>query len=83
MAPRKVEVSSKADMDASISAYIARGFVVMNKTETSAMLIKKKVFSIPIAILGFLFCFIGLGIYAVVYACQSDEVVEIVMVSGS
>ncbi|MBL0314040.1 MAG: hypothetical protein IPP78_15370 [Holophagaceae bacterium] len=55
----------------------------MNKTETSTLLIKKKEFSIPIGIIGFLFCFIGLGIYAIVYACQSDEVVEIVVVSGA
>lgn len=83
MATQKVHVPSKSDMDTSISSYIARGFVVANKTETSTLLIKKKEFSIPIGIIGFLFCFIGLGIYAIVYACQSDEVVEIVIASGS
>lgn len=75
----KVKVSSRQDLETSISSYVAQGFVVMNKTEASAMLIKKKEFSIPIAIVGFLVCGVGLLIYAVVYAMQKDKVVEIVI----
>ena len=75
----KVKVSSKQGMETSISSYVAQGFVVMNKTEVSAMLSKKKEFSIPIAIVGFLVCGVGLLIYAVVYAMQKDKVVEILI----
>ncbi len=49
----------------------------MNKTDISAMLTKKKEFSIPIGIIGFLLCFVGLIVYVIVYAWQKDQVVEI------
>ena len=70
-------------METSISGYIACGYVVMNKTETSAMLVKKKQFSIPVAIIGFLFCIVGLALYAIVYACQKDQFLEIVVSGGA
>lgn len=77
MATRKVGVSSKQDMDTAVSSYIAQGYVIMHKTDTSVILTKKKEFSIPIAIIGFLFAFIGLALYAIIYACMKDKVVEI------
>lgn len=79
MAVEKVKVANRQDLETSISSYVAKGFVVMNKTETAAMLTKKKEFSIPIAIIGFLLCFVGLIVYAIVYASQKDKVVEIVI----
>lgn len=77
MAIHKVGVSSKHDMETAVTSYVAKGYVVMNKTDSSVMLTKKKEFSIPIAIVGFLLCFVGLIVYAIVYACQKDQVVEI------
>jgi hypothetical protein len=79
MTARRVEVASRQDMETSISRYIACGYLVMNKTEVSAVLVKKKQFNIPIAVLGFLFCVAGLALYAIIYACQSDQVIEIVV----
>ena len=44
-----------------------------DKTDMSATLVKSKQFSIPIAILGFLFCIVGLALYAIIYACQKEQ----------
>lgn len=79
MAITKVTVANKQDLETAITSYIAKGFVVSNKTETTAIVTKKKEFSIPIGIIGFLICFVGLIIYAIIYACQKDQVVEIVI----
>jgi hypothetical protein len=79
MAMTQVKVANKPDLETTITSYVAKGFVVSNKTETSAIMTKKKEFSIPIGIIGFLICFVGLIIYAVIYACQKDQVVEIVI----
>ena len=79
MAIQKVKVANRQDLETSISSYVAKGFVIMNKTEMSAMLTKKKEFNIPIAIVGFLLCIVGLIVYAIVYASQKDQVVEIVI----
>lgn len=72
---------TQKDMETAIGSYVAQGYVVGNKTETSAMLVKKKQFSIPIAIVGFLVCVIGLVIYLIVYAFQFDQVIEISVVA--
>ena len=75
----KIKVANRQDLETAISSYVAKGFVVMNKTETSTIMKKKKEFNIPIAIVGFLLCIVGLIVYAIVYACQKDQVVEIVI----
>jgi hypothetical protein len=72
-----VTVPSQNDLETAINSYVAQGYVVSNKTATSAVLMKKKQFSIGIGIVGFLLCFIGLIIYAVVYSMQKDKVVTI------
>jgi hypothetical protein len=72
-----VEVTSVAEIDTAISAWIAQGYTVANRTPASATLIKPKQFSILWAVIGLLICVIPLLIYLIVYAAESDKVVEI------
>ena len=72
-----VSVSSQKDLETTINSYVAQGYAVSNKTADSAVLTKRKQFSIPIAIVGFLLCILGLIIYAVIYSMQKDKVVTI------
>jgi hypothetical protein len=60
-----------------IAQYSSRGYLLANKTETSATMRKPKEFNVLLAILGFLFCVVGLIVYAIVYSMQTDHVVEI------
>lgn len=73
-------VASARELEMAIANYSSRGYLLVNKTETSATLRKPKEFNVVIAILGFLFCVVGLVIYAIVYSMQSDQVVEISVV---
>jgi len=76
-----VQVPSVADMESTILGYLAKGFVVANKTSKSATLQKKKEFSILWAVIGLILCVIPLLIYLVIYAMQPDvEIVEITVV---
>ncbi|MBI3877021.1 MAG: hypothetical protein HY300_13880 [Verrucomicrobia bacterium] len=77
MANQKVKVASKQELDASIYDAVSNGFTVMHQTETSAIVVRKKEFSITIAIVGFFLCVVGLIAYAIYYSFQEDEVVEI------
>ena len=74
---RQVSVSSAEQLEQSISSYIAQGFAVMNRSPNSATMFKKKEFSVLWAIVGLLLCIIPLLIYLVVYAVESDQMVEI------
>lgn len=68
-------------MEAAVLTYLAKGFVVANKTKTSATLQKKKEFSVLWGVIGFLLCLLPLLIYLVVYASKPDvEIVEISVV---
>ena len=67
-------------MEQAITSYIVEGFVVVNKTATTATLQKRKEFKILWAVIGFVLCLLPLLIYLIVYATQPDaEVVEIVV----
>jgi hypothetical protein len=70
-------VGSARELEVAVAEYSTRGYFLVNKTDTMAMLRKPKEFNVLIAILGFLFCVVGLVIYAIVYSMQSDQVVEI------
>ena len=72
-----VTVPNQNDLETAINSYVAQGYTVSNKTASTAVLIKKKHFSIGIGIVGFLLCVIGLIVYAVVYSMQKDKVVTI------
>ncbi|MCL2582425.1 MAG: hypothetical protein FWE35_08215 [Streptosporangiales bacterium] len=77
---RYAEVASHEQMQTEISRLITMGFVVANQTPQSVTMIKRKEFSIPMLVIGFFLCLLPLLIYLIVYAAQSDEVVEIRLV---
>lgn len=65
-------------MEQVITTYVAQGFIVVNKTASSATLQKKKEFKIVWAVIGFLLCFLPLLVYLIIYLTQPDvEVVQI------
>jgi hypothetical protein len=76
---QRMTVDSVAAMEQAITSYITQGFVVVNKTPTSATLSKKKEFSVLWAVIGFLICVLPLLIYLIMYAAQKDKVVEIIV----
>jgi type IV secretory pathway component VirB8 len=79
----RVSVDSVTAMEQSITSYITQGFSVVNKTSDRVTLVKRKEFSVMWAVIGFLLCILPLLVYLVVYAVQSDQVVEIVVTSTS
>ena len=78
-----VEVTTPQEMETAISSYVVQGYVLANKTPTSATMIKKKEFNIVWAIIGFLICLVPLIIYLIIYAGETDKVVEIRMRGGA
>lgn len=82
MAINRVQVPTTEEMEAAILSYLAKGFVVANKTKSSATLQKKKEFSVMWAVIGFVACMLPLLIYLIVYATKPDvEIVEISVVT--
>lgn len=74
----QVPVDSVSTMEQVITQYIAQGFIVVNKTATTATLQKKKEFSALWAVIGFVLCLLPLLVYLVIYASKPDvEVVQI------
>ena len=71
----KVNVATVQDMEIAIAQYALQGFVMVSKTATGATLQKAKKFNIAIGIVGFLLCFVGLIVYAIIYAAEADNVV--------
>ena len=80
MAVRTVSVGDPRAFETAIADYSARGFLLVSKTETSALLRKPKQFNVLLAILGAVLCLVGLIVYVIFYATQQDEVVEIRLV---
>jgi uncharacterized membrane protein YukC len=78
---RMVEVRSREEMEQSIGHYVAEGFTVAHRSDTSIVLLKKKEFQVVWAVVGFFLCVFPLVAYLVYYATQKDEMVEI-RVSG-
>ena len=73
-----ITVENSKQIETCISQYAGQGFMTVSQSATSATLQKKKQFNIAMGIIGFLFCFIGLGIYAIYYSNQPDaEVIDI------
>lgn len=60
-----------------INGYLKRGFRVVSQTETSAQLLKPKVFSLLWAFLWFLGFGIGIIVYIIWYMAKRDETVYI------
>jgi hypothetical protein len=80
VAVKTITVADLRELEMTIANYSAAGFYLVNKTETSAVLRKPKEFNVLLAILGFLFCVIGLIVYAIIYTMQQDQVIEIRLV---
>jgi hypothetical protein len=74
---QQINVGSPQELESTITSYIARGFVVSNRTSDSATLFKKKEFNVIWAVIGFFLCLLPLLVYCVVYATQSDEMVTV------
>lgn len=73
-----VQVPTAKDMESTIAQYLIQGFVVANKTATSAMLQRRKEFKVMWAVIGFLLCVLPLLIYLISYSTKPDvEVIEI------
>ena len=81
-AVQQLSVYSPEQIDQAIRGYIAQGFVVMNRTRVSATMFKKKEFSILWLVVGLILCVIPLLIYLIVYAIQSDQMVEIRLIAA-
>ncbi len=80
MAISRVYVSSAQELESAITGYLARGFVVANRTATAVTLQKMKEFSVLWAVIGFLLCILPLLIYLIVYATKPNvEIVEIIV----
>jgi hypothetical protein len=74
---QQINVSSPAELENTVSSYIAQGFVVSNRTVDSVTLFKKKEFNVLWAVIGFFLCVLPLIVYAIVYATQSDEMIVV------
>jgi len=78
VAINRVQVPRNEDMESAIISYLAKGYVVANKTPTSVTLQKKKEFSVLWGVIGFVLCLLPLLVYLIVYAMKADvEIVEI------
>ena len=73
----RVTVADAVQLEQAVNAYIGNGFVVANRTADSVTMFKKKEFSVLWAVVGLVLCVLPLLIYLIVYASQSDEMVEI------
>jgi hypothetical protein len=80
MAVRTVAVGDPRAFEAAIADHSARGFFLVSKTDTSALMRKPKQFNALLAVLGALLCLVGLIVYVIYYAAQQDELVEIHLV---
>ena len=76
---QQVQVPDATSMEHTITSYIAQGFTVQSRTQTSATLFKKNEFSVLWAVVGLLLCLLPLLVYLVVYATQNDQMVQIVI----
>lgn len=75
-----VQVTSENEMEMAIASYISQGFVLSNRSPAGATMFKKKEFQIVWAVIGFILCILPLLIYLIVYAAQSDQMVQIQLV---
>jgi len=78
-----IPVYSEAQLEQTITTYIAQGYVLSNRTATSATMFKKKEFSILWLVIGLLLCLIPLIIYLFIYAAESDKMVRIYLADSA
>ncbi len=76
-----VQVTNQGQMQSAITSYIAQGFVIENQTAVSTTMMKKKQFSALWAVVGLILCVIPLLVYLIIYAAESDQMVELRLVT--
>jgi len=74
--------TNTAALQAQINDYVGRGYVVQSQTETSAQLVKPKVFSFVWAFLWFLLLGFGVLIYIFYYMSKNDKPVYLYVENG-
>lgn len=72
-----IYVSSITELESRIPGYISQGYTVANRSTDSVILVKKKSFSMLMAVIGFFLAVLPLLVYIVIYMLQSDKMVEI------
>jgi hypothetical protein len=77
MPSRSLVVADQRGLEQAITNHTMQGFLVVNRTAEMAVLRKPKQFNVLLALLGLLFCGVGLLVYLIVYSVQSDQMVEI------
>ena len=78
----QLQVYSPQQLDQTINGYIARGFIVMNRTAESVTLFKQKQFSILWLVIGLILCVVPLLVYLIVYATQQDQMVIVYLLQA-
>jgi hypothetical protein len=80
---RRVQVTTQEEMESTITSYLARGFLIANRTPTSVTMQKTKEFNVLWAVIGFLLCILPLLIYLIYYATRpAVEIVEIYLAAA-
>jgi hypothetical protein len=79
----QIPVTSREDLETTMTSYIAQGYTVMAQTETAIIMIKKKQLNMVWMIVGALLCLIPLIIELVRYSNDEDRIIEIKLVEAS
>ena len=74
--------SSSTALQNEINDYVRRGFIVQSQTETSAQLVKPKVFSFVWAFIWFLLLGVGVLVYIFYYMSKNDQTVYLSVEDG-
>ncbi len=69
-------------LQAQINEYARKGYIVQSQTETSAQLVKPKVFSFVWALLWFLLLGVGVLVYIFYYMSKNDQTVYLYVENG-
>ena len=75
-------VADTAPLQGHITEYVRKGYVVQSQTETSAQLVKPKVFSFVWSFLWFLLLGVGVLVYIFYYMSKKDQTVYLYMEDG-
>jgi hypothetical protein len=80
----RVGVPTPGALESAALSYMARGYVIVERSAERVVLQKRKQFSLPWLVVGLLLCIVPLLVYLLVYASQPDAwVVELVVTPAS
>jgi hypothetical protein len=74
-------VRDEVELQGAVMRQITNGFEVIDRTPSSVTLIKRKKFSVFWTVVGLFFFLFPFFIYLIVYAAQSDQIVEVRVVT--